>query len=595
MSLEAEDSFELTRRITPIMLFFFLFVVLVIGRIMYLQIGMGEELKKQSQVNRIRHDVLPAQRGAILDRNGKVLAVDEPVFNLVRKSEGNDISDTTLTRLTKGLNLDFEDVQELIHEENARTIAKSLTDSQRIWFAEQSSDFPQFDIQVRPRRVYRFGSTTAPVLGYTGEISDEELDRRREEGLSQGKYVGKTGVEKYYDSTLQGQDGLRWIETTATGERIRVLDSPQPIRPQAGDSLPLNLDIFLQEAVARSFPSDSSGAAVVMELPEGQIRALYSHPSYDPNEIVSGVRKRVGNLLQAPGDPLHNRVVQSRFPPGSTFKPIPYLAALVDSSFSPQQTYRCTGEYDLGDQTFKCWEEDGHGDMSLDPGLIHSCNVYFYNLIRDLGYQPVKSLAQQLGFEEKTGIDLPDEVSPQLSTPELKQELTGRKWVGGDALNAVIGQGFTLVSPIKQAQLFGTLVTGDLIRPAVRKNAEAVVENDYTPIKKDTRERLIGTLDDIADDGTGYWAQHNENYESIGIDVIGKTGTVQKVKKDDDEDTPPSDAWFLSAAPREDPKFVVVVFREEAGSGGSVAAPHVREIYSEMIALGYFPSHTTES
>lgn len=595
MQSNVGDSLELTRRLTPILILFFLFLTLVMGKVLYLQIGMGEELRKQSQVNRIQHEVLPAQRGPILDRNGKVLAADEPVFNLVHLGGGDVSSDTRIERLAGGLDLTEDELRRRLSGEGSSTVVNGLDDERRIWFAEQSEDFPSFEIRVRPRRVYRFGEIAAPVLGYTGEISPVELDRRRTEGLYQGKYVGKTGIEKYYDQTLQGQNGLRWIETTATGERIRVLNSPRPIRPEPGDSVGLNLDIFLQKAVASSFPSDSSGAAVVMEIPSGKIRALYSNPTYDPNRLVSGVNRTVSGMLTAEGDPLHNRVTQSRFPPGSTFKIIPYLAALLEPSYDPSETVRCDGEFQLGDQTFRCWEEDGHGEIALHRGLIHSCNVFFYNLVRNIGYTPVRELSEELGFGRRTDVDLPDESNPQLSTPTLKGRISGLPWVGGDALNAIIGQGYTLISPIKQAQLLGSILTGHRIQPGIRQGASERTEVDVPPSNPAVRERLIETLDTVTDDGTGYFAQHTDNYRRIPVDVIGKTGTVQKVKVDDEGDTPPSDAWFVSAAPRENPRYVVVVFRAEAGTGGEVAAPHVREIYREMIALGYFRNTDAEA
>lgn len=584
------DQFELTRRLTPILMVFLLCLSLVVGKILYLQIGMGEALRKKSQKNRIKHDILPARRGIIVDRNGKVLAADEPVFNLRRRGSLRSITRKSVRKLSNGLGLKQDVILRRVFEDRNRTVVNGLTDQQKVWFAEHSRQFESFEIQVRPRRVYRYGEVAAPVLGYTGEISPNELDRRRAEGLSQGKYVGKTGIEQYYDSILQGQDGIRWVETTATGEVIRVLESPQVIEPDPGDSITLNLDIRLQTAVAKTFPSDSAGAAVVMEIPSGKIRAFYSHPTYDPNAIVSGQQRIVKDLLNAPGDPLHNRVVQSRFPPGSTFKVLPFLAAYLESDYRNDRSFYCNGKHRLGDHVFKCWKEEGHGRIALDNALIHSCNVYFYNLVQNLGWTPIKILAQKMGYSSKTGIDLPEEVTPQLSTPQLKSTVTDRPWTEGDALNAVIGQGYTLISPIKQAQLLGSILSDELVRPAIKKGAGDDQEASFPP-PEPAVDHLVETMGDVADEGTGYWAQHDENYQRIGVDIIGKTGTVQKVKRNDQEDTPPSDAWFISAAPEEDPSHVVVVFRSEAGTGGSVAAPHARRIYQHMIKLGYFRNH----
>lgn len=585
---DSKDRFELTRRLTPLLILFGLFLVTVGGRVLYLQLALGQELRKQSQVNRIKHDILPARRGTIVDRNGVVLAADEPVFDLVRTGPLREARRAPLRELVGGMDLRLSRLRNRLFEQKKRILVRGLSDSSRIWFAENSHRYPSLEIQIRPRRVYRYGSVTAPVLGYTGEINPAELNRRRREGLSQGEIVGKTGVEKVYDPRLQGQDGIRWVETTARGDLIRVLESPPPSEPEPGDSVALNLDVRLQKAVAKSFPSDSAGAAVVMEIPSGKIRALYSHPSYDPNRIVSGQSRRVRKLLHDPEDPLHNRVIQSRFPPGSTFKILPFLAALLDGSYAADQSFSCSGEYRLGDHTFGCWKEEGHGRLTLPQGLVHSCNVYFYNLALDLGYPPIVRLARRLQFGRPTGVDLPGEKPSQLSTPSLKRNRYSAPWVKGDVLNAVIGQGYTLVSPIKQAQMLGSLLTGRRIRPRVAQSRRPPRPPESLDLPEGPLKRLRSTLDAVADRGTGYWAQHTPRYRRLDVDLLGKTGTVQKVKREDEADTPPADAWFISAAPTDNPRYVLVLFRIEAGSGGSAAAPHARRIYRHMIRLGYF-------
>ncbi len=582
----AEQRKKRTRWLTPLLGFLLGFLCLVMGRVLYLQVAHGEELTKQSQVNRIRHEVLPARRGVIRDARGEMLAADEPVFHLVHPSRTAP-DDAILRRLASGMNLSEERLRRRARSSSSRYLWKGLNDRQRIWFAEHRHEFEDLAVRIRPSRVYRLGEAGAPVLGYTGEIDPAELDRRRGEGLSQGKIVGKTGVEKLYDRRLQGQDGVRWVETTARGDFIRVLDSPSPIEPRSGDSLTLHLDARLQQRIADGFPADSEGAVVVLEVPSGKVKALYSHPSFDPNEIVTGSSERVEVLLHHPGDPLHNRAVQSRFPPGSTFKIIPYLTALRDPGFPPDTTFFCPGYYRLGGRVYRCWKEGGHGEIDLDEALVRSCNVYFYKLIRTLGFEPVARLARRLGYPETTGIDLPGEKSPQLASPRWKRRELGRPWVPGDALNSVIGQGYMLVSPIKQAQLLGSLVTGRNVAPRVASAASAGTPPRDVPLSPWLRDRLVRTLDRVADEGTGYWAQHDSSYRTVGPDVIGKTGTVQKVASDG-EDTPPSDGWFLSAAPREDPRYVVVVFRSEAGTGGDSAAPHARRIYRAMERLGYF-------
>jgi len=583
----AEQRVERTRWLTPVLGLFLGFLCLVMGRILYLQIAHGAELRKQSQVNRIQHDVLPARRGVIRDVRGEILAADEPVFHLVRVRR-EDLSPGDLERVASAMDLPREVLRRRARSGKGRYLWKGLNDRQRIWFAEHRHGLEGLAVEIRPSRVYRLGPPVAPVLGYTGEIARGELDRRRGEGLAQGKFVGKSGVEKYYDARLQGRDGVRWIETTARGDFIRVLESPSPIEPRPGRSLSLHVDARLQQRIADGFPSDSEGAVVVMEIPSGKIRALYSHPSYDPNRLVTGQSEQVGKLLHHPGDPLHNRVVQSRFPPGSTFKILPYLTALRMPEFSPETTFFCPGAYRLGGLTFRCWKEGGHGEINLHQALIHSCNVYFYKLVRAIGFRRVAALARRLGYTRSSGVDLPGEKAPQLASPRWKRRRLDRPWVPGDALNAVIGQGYTLVSPIKQAQFLGSLLTGRRVVPRLASTEAFDTAGSPPGLSPWLRGRLIETLDGVTDDGTGYWAQHDENYRVVGPDLIGKTGTVQKVAPADGGDTPAPDGWFVSAAPRRDPRYVVVVFRAEAGGGGESAAPHARAVYRDMVELGYF-------
>jgi penicillin-binding protein 2 len=582
------DKFELTRRLSPLFICFFCFLVLVFGRIFYFQIFRGQSYQKLSEMNRIKHDIIPASRGVIKDASGRLLAADEPVPHLLKKERINQFSDYQIQRLALGLGIEKKKLQNRLDNSRRRYIMRGLKDEQKIWFEENSTEFPGLELRVLPKRVYRYSRQMAPVIGYTGEIDPAELRRRRREGLSQGDIIGKAGIEKQYDRHLQGRDGLRWIEVSANGEFIRELSEPGPILPRQGQNKVLNVDARLQSEIAATFDADSEGGVVVMEIPSGKIRALYSHPSYDPAELVLAEGDKVKRLLASKRNPLYNRAIQGRFPPGSTFKLIPFLAALEKRGFSKNKKYYCSGEFRLGDHTFRCWKEEGHGRLNLINALVHSCNVYFYKLVRELGYQPILKLGKRLEYNEKTGVDLPGEKSSQLSSPALKKEKYRGVWTGGDEVNAVIGQGYTLVTPIKQAQILGSILTGKIIKPRISMDAPGSDDEESFDISTEDRNTFIETLNSITERGTGYWAQHNKYYQRIKPDIIGKTGTVQKIKRDDQEDTPAPDAWFVSAAPRDNPRYVVVVFLIEAGMGGGVAAPHARKIYQIMVKLGYF-------
>lgn len=586
--LPDDERYNLTRRLAPLFLVLVLFLVVVAGRILYLQTVQGEEFKKLSDVNRITHETVPAPRGAITDRRGEILAADQPVFQLVKKSRPVAERKYKIEKLARLLRVDTGLLSKRLHDPERQYVLRSLTDEQRIRFEERTERYPDLKVSNYPRRVYRNGKVLGPVIGYTGEINPRELVNRRREGLSQGDIVGKAGVEKSYDAHLRGEEGMRWIETTATGKYIRTLSNPRPIKPRRGKNLQLNLDLQLQKLIARAFPADSQGAAVVMELPEGRLRALYSQPSYSPEIFVQNGAQNVRELLRARGDPLINRAVQSRFPPGSTFKMVPFLAALEAESYAPSQTFYCSGSFRLGTREFECWEEDGHGRLNLLRGVVHSCNVYFYKLARKLGYDKIMKMARKLSYSKKTGIDLPEEKSSQLSTPRLAREKYGTTWTEGEALNGVIGQGYTLVSPIKQAVVLSTILSGRGVVPAVAQRHSGRVHSKFQ-VPEETRELFLQTLDRVTEEGTGYWAQHTPDYRKVEPEIVGKTGTVQKATKADDEtDTPPADAWFVSAAPVDSPRYVVVVYLGNAGSAGHSAAPLAREVYQALEKLNYF-------
>ncbi len=590
------DRGQLIRRLGPILFLFAGLLALVVGQVMYLMIAHGNEFQIRSDMNRIRPEVTPARRGDIMDRHGRYLATDEPVYELVKKGTEWP-AESALTGLADRLELPFDEVLRRIREAEPGDRLMELTERQHVWVRENQRDLPGLGVETPLRRVYHHPKVSAPVVGYTGEINAEELRRRRHEGLSQGAEVGKHGVERVYDSRLQGTEGLRWVETTARGESVRTLETPTPFDARSGEDLTLTVDIDLQEEIARSFGSDSAGGAVVMDIETGELLALYSHPTYNPNRIVGGDREYIRTLFEEEYTALYNRMVQSRFPPASTFKVIPYLTALMSDGYNSERTYECRGTWQLGNREFRCWQEHGHGEQTLDEALINSCNIYFYNLIRDLGYEPVLETAKDFGYEALTGIDFPGEARSRLSSPDLKQHFSPEPWVGGDEVNFVIGHGLSQITPIKQTQLLGGLLTGDYVRPHLRKGL------DFDPVELEipagVRDRLRSTLAGVTDEGTGYWAQHDENYQRLDVDILGKTGTVQvrerdprpeSLLQDEEDEDRPAHSWFVSAAPSEDPEYVVVVFMEASGSATESAAPMARRTYRSMLELGYFSS-----
>ncbi len=592
--LPVNKRFELNSRLAPLFLFTVFFLLLVLIRILYLQVGLGREFEKMSEVNRITHRTVPAVRGAILDSQGRVIAADQPMFQLVRAPGKFQISEEELTSLSEILMLDSRELRDRLKAPGQRYLVKNLSDEQRIRFSERATDFSGLTIEIHPHRVYNRGEVVGPVTGYIGEIDPPELSRRRREGLSQGEIVGKTGLEKVYDTKLRGRDGLKWIETTAAGNYLRTLENPSQIRPVSGEDIRLNLDLELQESVADLFGADSTGAVFVMEIPGGEVRALYSYPTYDPNSFVFGDREQIDRILSNSHNPLLNRAVQSRHPPGSTFKILPFVAALEAPGFGPERVFDCGGYFQSGNRRFHCWREEGHGELTLREALVHSCNVYFYNLARELNYSRVQSLAARLEFNKKTGIDLPQESSSQLSTPELLKNIYQRRWTEGEAINAMIGQGYTVITPVKQGQLLAGLLTGGMVVPRLLQTADPVrVRRAERLVSEQSSRELLEAMNRVTREGTGYRARYDENYRASSFEVAGKTGTAQKAQRRETGEGPAADAWFVSAVPASAPRFVVVVYLAGAGSAARTAAPFARKIYGAMERLGYFLSENS--
>ncbi len=586
-----QKGFELNRRLAPLFLFLLFFILVVIFRVLYLQVGLGREFEKLSAINRITHRMVPATRGSIYDKNGRVLAGDKPMFNLIKSSARQFFEQQKIEQLSDLLELDKDFLWERARDPHRRSLVENLTDDQRIKFAENSAKFEGVMLYVQPRRVYSYGHLLGPVIGYTGEVSPEELLHRRREGLSQGDIVGKTGIEQYYDRVLRGREGLEWIETTAAGRAIRTLEKPRSIPAQRGDSLQLNIDIKLQQEVAGLFGPDSAGAVVVMEIPGGEVRTLYSHPTYDPNDFVMGDRSRIQRVFEGRLNPLMNRAVQGRYPPGSTFKLIAFMAALRSGEFTLETKFDCPGYFYSGKQRFHCWREQGHGKIDLEQALVNSCNVYFYNLARHLDYGEIVELAEAIEFSEKTGIDLPGENRSQLSSPALLAQFPRGHWTEGEEINAIIGQGYTLVTPLQQARSLAGLVSGKLITPRLVGDQSDFVRSDQQEIVSvELGQKLLTAMDRVTLEGTGFRARFDQQFQPIGPAVAGKTGTVQKTRRREGIEQPPADAWFVSAVPSVDPRYIVVVYLADAGSAARSAAPLARQIYIAMESIGYFDS-----
>ena len=585
--LEYNTSFKYT----------YLFVILafsiILIKLWYLQILQGDKFRELSENNRIRILRIRAARGIIYDRNRNILVKNRPSFNVSIIPEDLKNPEKTLSLLAKILGMDPEDIREKISEAKRETprylpvrIKTDITRKELALIETNRFDLPGVITEAEPLRYYLYKDMGAHFLGYIGEISKRELRERRFADLKIGDLVGKYGIEEGWDRFLRGIDGEKEIEVDATGKLIRVLNTMDAI---PGENIILTIDLRLQRIVYEALKG-KRGAIIVMNPKNGEILAMQSNPSFDPNLFARGLSKREWRkLVEDPSNPLQNRCIQGQYPPGSTYKPLVAIAALEDNLISPLTRVFCPGYYLLGRRIYRCWKRSGHGEIDLYRAIVESCDTYFYQIALKLGIDELARYASIFGFGKPTGIALRYEKSGIVPSTSWKKRVFKEKWYEGETLSVGIGQGFTLVTPIQLLNFYCMIANGGIqYLPRIVKRIEDMDGNvikKYRPkiirrvkLKKGTldfiKQALFGVVNDK--EGTGSLAKIE------GIEVGGKTGTAQvvslkKTSKIKDH------AWFVAFAPLEDPEIAVVVLVEHGGHGGRTAAPIAKQIIE-----GYF-------
>jgi penicillin-binding protein 2 len=558
-------------------------------RLAYLQLIRGRAMEEASESNRTQLVVERAPRGRIIDRNGMVLADDRPVFVALFTPMGLSAGDiqAVLDRLSPVIAISRAELEHrlqlAIRSKSMLRISDRLTREQAFRILQDRTHLPGVSLSVEQQRFYPGGMLASHVLGYVGQIADEELETMSDEGYHSGDWIGKSGLERLYDSMLHGQDGGYLIEVDARGRQVRVI---RHVPPQAGKDLILTLDGQLEELAERRLrESGEPGAAVVLDPKTGGVLALASSPGFDPNLFLPlGNSEERNRLLRDPRLPLYNRSIQALYAPGSTFKIITSLAGLQEKRIDPQDTVDCKGSYILGKErrVFHCWKPKGHGTVNFRRALAESCDVYFYVEGLKIGAELIEKYAKQFGFGQRTGIDLPSEKRGLL--PYAWKESIGQHWSSGDTLNYAIGQGALQVTPLQMANmLVGVANRGIFWQPYLVSEARGLshdvqrfgvprVTSNVT-LSDFTWEELSSGLTEVVRNGTGVAAQ------LPGIDVAGKSGTAQ---------TPHGreHGWFVAYAPVADPQAACVVIIEHGGHGGSVAAPIVHDLLAMSLGKG---------
>ena len=575
---------------------------MLVFRLWFLQVINGQKYRTQSENNRIHLQRLTPYRGRILDRNGELLVDNLPSFNLYIIPEDIQDKEKLLMDLKKLIDLDPEEVEKKLKKESGAyafqsvLIKKNISRDELAIIQTHLYNLPGVMTDPTPRRSYLYGDFAAHIIGYLGEINEKELASGQYTENIPGDYIGKFGVEGKWQKELNGTKGEKYVEVDAAGRQLQVVSKESPV---SGQNITLTIEKNLQ-ASAEEMLRDKTGAIVAMDPSNGEILAMASAPSFDPNVFITGIDKTEWNRLTSGKDyPLQNRALSGQYPPGSVFKIVLALAGLEEGIITPEETTLCTGSYNFGNRDYRCWKAGGHGTVALHKALRESCDVYFYKLGRKLGIERIAYYARMCGLGEKTEIGLESEKPGLIPDNEWKLKKYGVSWQPGETISASIGQSFVLVTPLQAARLISVIFNGGKVyQPKIVKRVGDENNSDYSEpvllreldVDKKNLELIKNALTAVVNEqgGTGSSARLKE------VTVAGKTGTAQVITLEKEKELEEASglldrhgdhAWFVGIAPAEDPKIAVAVIIEHGGHGGSAAAPYAKELIREYLDI----------
>lgn len=563
--------------------------VLVACAFWYIQVARGKYFRELAENNRIHPVTLAAPRGALLDRNGRVLVENRPAFNLVLTPDVAENLDRTVARLARLVRMPVASVRERLGRRGP--LLRSIVVKQDAPIDDVASvqarrlEQPEVGVDVVPVRHYPLGSAAAHALGRVGEISERQLNAGSFEGVSPGSLVGQAGIEFQYNRYLMGTDGVRRVVVNSRGAEVQEAARVEPV---AGPPVTLTLDLELQRAVEEAM-AGKSGSVVALDPKTGEILAMTSAPAYDPNQFAVGIdHAEWARLTTDPETPLMNRVIQGQYAAGSTFKVPMAVAALVEGLITPTTTFYCPGSLAIYGTSFRCHKEEGHGTVDLRRALALSCNVFFYHVGVRLEIERIARYARRFGLSAVTGVDLPHEASGLIPDPAWKQRVLKAPWYAGETVSVSIGQGQVSVTPIQQARLAAAVATGLLVQPHLVRavGPRTLPYPDPRPlgIKAEALALVRDAMRAVVDEGTGRRAQVR------GVAVAGKTGSAQvvthgRLERDKHARELQPHGWFICFAPAEDPRIAMAVLVEHGKSGGESAAPVAGYVLSRFFGV----------
>ncbi len=578
MSFHPNDVARRARMSSWALVLGFLFLI---GAFFKTQVIQNHQYVMQSEENRLRPIPLPAPRGIIYDRHGEVIAENLPAYSVSITAPNVDSLRAALNALAGTLQLEPYQISAAIRRyRRAPTRPTVVLPDASIDIVsvleEHRLDFPRLIIQSVPKRYYPDGPMVASFVGYTGEITESDLNDPKYASYKPGQEIGKAGLEKQYESILHGREGVRFDEVDARGRPVRG-EGPRPdLNPLGAPPLYTNIDLDLQKFMVGIFADSLQGGAVAIDPTTGEVLALYSAPSWDPNKFTGGIpADYYKQLLEDKRRPLVNKAIQGRYPPGSTFKLATSVIALKDGlvGLKEHMPVPCTGGLQYGSRYFRCWDKKGHGSLDLEGAIKHSCDVYFYQLGLKVGLSRMIAGGISLTMRDKSGIDLPEENQPFWPYAiDYYNKKYGRNWSNAETLNLAIGQGANSQTVVNMAKLYTALATqGQESRPEI-----AHLVPQRRQLYKLTQQQdsvLLEGMKAVLEAGGTAGASAIQ-----GLTLAGKTGTAQNSGGADH-------GWFVGFAPADRPRIVVAVLLE-FGLHGSRAAHIASAIIGHYLKVG---------
>ncbi len=598
LARELQDKPRFTRRVFITIGAMIVGILGLLSRAYYLQVMQHEYYRTRSRKNRVKLLTIPPVRGNIFDRHGIALSENILSYNLVVNRAKSLNPDQLVQKISQYMRFDDNDLERYQSDKKKKNynqdviVRVDLNEEEINAFLVDLHQFPGFEVVPSYKRYYPHGDLTAHIVGYINNINKKDreiLDNREYSGTTK---IGRTGIEKQYENVLHGQAGFRQAEVSRTGKVIRTLEQTDPI---PGDNLHLSLDIHLQQIIRDELEKETyDGAGVALDPRNGEMLAMFSNPSFDANLFVEGISyKDYDKLRKSPRKNLFNRALNGNYSPASTIKPMMALAALHHYVITPNADIECGGSYRIPEykytKRFYCWKRSGHGNMNASSSISQSCDVYYYNVGKELGIARINNYLSQFGLGKKTGIDLPNESSGILPDKEWKMRKYKKAWFIGDTINASIGQGYMLTTPLQLAYFTAVLAArGKRYRPHFVTRLDNPISGQITKIQpraeqveqsnpnawQTVSQAMIKVM--RGQQGTARKVKVN-----LPFKIAGKTGTAQVVslykgkrkKKEDIAKKHRDNSVFIAYAPADNPVIALSIILENAGGGSKTAAP----------------------